>query len=29
MRRPDGAVEFSKLDFARVEVFKLPTEEKK
>ena len=29
MRRPDGAVEFSKLDFARVEVFKRPTEEKK
>jgi hypothetical protein len=29
MRRPDGAVEFSKLDFARVEVFKPPTEEKK
>jgi hypothetical protein len=29
MRRPDGAVEFSKLDFARVEVFKPPTKEKK
>jgi hypothetical protein len=29
MRRPDGAVEFSKLDFARLEVFKPPPEEKK
>jgi hypothetical protein len=29
MRRPDGAVEVSKLDFARLEVFKPPTEEKK